>query len=144
MSKSTQANGDFPNCPECETDVFVQGSKGEKPYYCNICNVEFGEDGETQFPTQNPERVNAGGSKDWRYTLEHAHLLEFLQNYDSQYFKSNHVVSNMDMSRKRFGDLVKVLHNKELVEPWGALGNRTTWMLTDKGKESKPRDLVEV
>ena len=31
----------YPECPECGTDVFVEGSKGPRAYTCQRCAITF-------------------------------------------------------------------------------------------------------
>lgn len=43
MSKVGQPRKDFPDCPTCETDVFVSGAYVDAwKYECNFCHEKFG------------------------------------------------------------------------------------------------------
>ena len=34
---------EYPDCPECETDVFVDQSKGNETYVCQSCRTRWSE-----------------------------------------------------------------------------------------------------
>ena len=99
---------------------------------------------ETMTPTEAIHTKNSGASgiHSWKFKTEHADLLEFLQGYKT-YFKAFMLENDYGMDRRKAGRMFSVLHREDLIEPWGAKDNKTTWMLTDKGKDANPQELVE-
>jgi predicted RNA-binding Zn-ribbon protein involved in translation (DUF1610 family) len=48
MSALSSRSWGYPDCPDCETDVFVGGTQStqfDAPYECHFCGTRFG--GET-------------------------------------------------------------------------------------------------
>lgn len=45
----------YPDCPECETDVFVEGYSGTDSHVCHSCGETF--DAEPSTDSRQPEWV---------------------------------------------------------------------------------------
>jgi len=46
-----------PDCPECETDVFVEGYSGLKTHVCRSCGVPFDAEAVASADGRRPEWV---------------------------------------------------------------------------------------
>jgi len=148
---------DYPNCPDCGSDIFVSASKGDtNKYICNVCNVEF-EKGDDNKEPITPEDITAASKArgeratkakeqrkmQYNWKLEHTQLLGKLQSLDVDYFKAGTLANKYEYTRREMSWKFAALHERDLIAMWGAKGNRTTWYLTDKGKEANPQELVE-
>lgn len=99
MSEAGKTREDFPDCPDCETDVFVSGARvNAYKYVCNYCHEKFGrregvdiEEVSNQFPN-NP--IDGVTDK------------ELDQIYD------NHTHFGVPKNRTRAGGQLHLLHRK--------------------------------
>ena len=154
MSVKRNHPWEYPNCPECDSDVFVEEKSSHKAndFVCHACNVAFGRSYTTDSPeerlkyemNQRQYRAEATmrgkeGEYNYTYDLEYANLLEFLQQYEKNYFKAGHLAKDYDIARDRAGRMFAGLHERDLIERWAT----STWVLTDKGKEVEPKELIQ-
>lgn len=122
---------DWPNCPKCKSDVFVNSESSLKDYYCHSCKHNFNRDYAT------------GSDNGWplNYNMDHAELLSLMQESGNTYHKANHYKD--ELKATQFGRRISTLRENGLVEKWSENSNNATWTLTEKGKEADPMELLE-
>lgn len=143
----------YPNCPECGSDIFVSGAKGQSnTYECHTCDLKFEKQIQDQDTTaediqkaiedrsERIEKAKETRDKQYNWRSKHVKLLGKLQELEFTYFKASTLGNKHDYSREELAGLFAALHERDLIAVWGSLGNKTTWYLTDKGKNITPEE----
>lgn len=159
MTVRHQHPWEYPNCPSCGSDVLVEGIPDNEAsgYKCHACDVRFNRDytDNGDLPENKAQEIiekrrkrgentmrGKRGNYNYTFDLEYAKLLEFLQGYDRKYIKANHLEHDYDIGRMQAGRMFTGLHERGLIEKWTD-GDESPWILTDKGKNIDPMELVE-